>query len=89
MQVLFYIIQKEFKQIFPQPGWVEHDARRIWTDTVDCVREVLIIVFSLGGLAISVTGIVLGWRRLQRGSGRRRAPRRLKKTIPIPQGETP
>ena len=53
------------------------------------LREVLIIVFSLGGLAISVTGIVLGWRRLQRGSGRRRAPRRLKKPIPIPQGETP
>lgn len=53
------------------------------------LREVLIIIFSLGGLAISVTGIVLGWRRLQRGSGRRRAPRRLKTPIPIPQGETP
>ncbi len=22
--------QKEFKQIFPQPGWVEHDAEEIW-----------------------------------------------------------
>lgn len=22
----------EFPQIFPQPGWVEHDATRIWTD---------------------------------------------------------
>ena len=53
------------------------------------LREVLIIIFSLGGLAISVTGIVLGWRRLQRGSGRRRAPRRLKTPIPIPLGETP
>ena len=24
------IAQKEFGQIFPQPGWVEHDAREIW-----------------------------------------------------------
>ena len=22
--------QQEFRQIFPQPGWVEHDAREIW-----------------------------------------------------------
>ena len=24
------VAQKEFKQIFPQPGWVEHDADEIW-----------------------------------------------------------
>ena len=24
------IAQKEFQQIFPQPGWVEHDAQEIW-----------------------------------------------------------
>jgi glycerol kinase len=23
--------QQEFRQIFPQPGWVEHDANEIWT----------------------------------------------------------
>ena len=22
--------QREFRQIFPQPGWVEHDATEIW-----------------------------------------------------------
>ena len=22
--------QKEFTQIFPRPGWVEHDANEIW-----------------------------------------------------------
>ena len=22
--------QKEFRQLFPQPGWVEHDANEIW-----------------------------------------------------------
>jgi glycerol kinase len=25
------IAQKEFKQIFPQPGWVEHDPMEIWS----------------------------------------------------------
>ncbi|MBB2495269.1 PepSY domain-containing protein [Aquipseudomonas ullengensis] len=30
------------------------------------LREGLVILFSLGGLAISLSGIVLGWRRLQR-----------------------
>jgi glycerol kinase len=24
------VAQREFRQIFPQPGWVEHDAREIW-----------------------------------------------------------
>src|SRR5260370_2356951 len=24
------VAQKEFTQIFPQPGWVEHDANEIW-----------------------------------------------------------
>ncbi len=25
------LAQKEFRQIFPQPGWVEHDAEEIWS----------------------------------------------------------
>ena len=25
------VVQKEFTQFFPQPGWVEHDANEIWT----------------------------------------------------------
>ena len=33
----------EFPQIFPQPGWVEHDASRIWQDVhrlmVDAIRD--------------------------------------------------
>lgn len=32
---------RELPQSFPQPGWVEHDAERIWSDTVECVREAL------------------------------------------------
>lgn len=31
----------EFPQIFPQPGWVEHDATRIWEDVKKLTAEAL------------------------------------------------
>ena len=31
--------QKEFKQIFPQPGWVEHDADEIWSTQFGTMAE--------------------------------------------------
>lgn len=33
--------QKEFRQHFPQDGWVEHDAMEIWNDCLDLCREAL------------------------------------------------
>ena len=33
--------QKELPQIFPNPGWVEHDPEEIWNATVEVCREVL------------------------------------------------
>ncbi len=33
--------QKEFTQIFPNPGWVEHDPLEIWQTTRFVVAEVL------------------------------------------------
>lgn len=33
--------QQEFRQIFPCPGWVEHDAREIWTTQLAVARDVL------------------------------------------------
>ncbi|QJD99236.1 glycerol kinase GlpK [Massilia forsythiae] len=33
--------QQEYPQHFPQPGWVEHDARDIWTTQLACARRVL------------------------------------------------
>ncbi|RFS20991.1 glycerol kinase [Chitinophaga silvatica] len=36
------IAQKEFKQIFPQPGWVEHDAMEIWTSQASVAAEVIL-----------------------------------------------
>lgn len=34
--------QKEFKQYFPQPGWVEHDPQEIWSSQAACMSEVLV-----------------------------------------------
>ena len=34
--------QRELPQSYPQPGWVEHDALRIWTDTLACMHEALL-----------------------------------------------
>jgi glycerol kinase len=31
----------EFPQIYPQPGWVEHDPDAIWASVGDCVRRAL------------------------------------------------
>ena len=33
--------QKEFRQIFPRPGWVEHDANEIWETQIASAREAL------------------------------------------------
>jgi glycerol kinase len=33
--------QQEFRQIFPRPGWVEHDADEIWTTQSAVAAEVL------------------------------------------------
>ena len=33
--------QREFRQIFPQPGWVEHDANEIWATQLATAREAL------------------------------------------------
>ena len=33
--------QREFRQIFPQPGWVEHDPEEIWTSQLATAREAL------------------------------------------------
>ncbi|MEO8857894.1 MAG: glycerol kinase GlpK [Burkholderiaceae bacterium] len=33
--------QQEFRQIYPQPGWVEHDAEEIWSSQLTVARQVL------------------------------------------------
>jgi glycerol kinase len=43
------IDQKEHEQIFPQPGWVEHDANEIWTRCQEVIQGAL----SKAGLSAS------------------------------------
>jgi glycerol kinase len=33
--------QREFRQIFPRPGWVEHDPREIWESQLATAREAI------------------------------------------------
>jgi glycerol kinase len=33
--------QQEFRQIYPQPGWVEHDPLEIWNSQLATARQVL------------------------------------------------
>src|SRR5438874_7440360 len=35
------VAQKEFRQIFPQAGWVEHDPQEIWATEIGVVAEAL------------------------------------------------
>jgi glycerol kinase len=41
--------QRELRQIYPQPGWVEHDPREIWSSQLATAREAL----ASAGLAAS------------------------------------
>ena len=35
------VVQKEFTQFFPQPGWVEHDATEIWQSQLSVARQAM------------------------------------------------
>jgi glycerol kinase len=45
------VAQKEFTQIFPQPGWVEHDANEIWASQIGVAAD------AIGRAAISRSDI--------------------------------
>ena len=50
------VAQKEFKQIFPQPGWVEHDPMEIWASQGSVAKEAL-LKLSLKAIDIAAIGI--------------------------------
>ncbi|TNE51432.1 MAG: glycerol kinase [Deltaproteobacteria bacterium] len=58
----------EFPQIYPKPGWVEHDPEEIWNSVVVSIQKALLNA-KLDGSAISAIGItnqretVLLWDR--------------------------
>lgn len=49
--------QKEHQQIYPQPGWVEHDPWEIWDNSCECIRHALSQVGAKGEdvLGIGIT----------------------------------
>ena len=38
---IVHVAQKEFTQIFPKPGWVEHNANEIWGSILAVIATVL------------------------------------------------
>ncbi len=50
------IAQKEFRQIFPKPGWVEHDADEIWSSQLSVAQEVLVKA-GAGAADVAAIGI--------------------------------
>jgi len=51
------VAQKEFKQIFPKPGWVEHDAEEIWSTQYGTLAETVakanITMRQIAGIGIT------------------------------------
>ncbi|HVS92798.1 MAG TPA: glycerol kinase GlpK [Mucilaginibacter sp.] len=50
------VAQKEFKQIFPQPGWVEHDPNEIWSSQASVAAEAT-VKMGINGTNIKAIGI--------------------------------
>ena len=48
------VAQKEFNQIFPQPGWVEHDADEIFSTQLEVARQAMA---NIGATAGDIAGI--------------------------------
>lgn len=46
--------QKEFRQIFPNPGWVEHDANEIWSTQLGVAVEAM---SKIGAAASDIAAI--------------------------------
>ena len=49
------IAQREFRQIYPRPGWVEHDAEEIWQSQIGVAAEVIAKVPDVDVVAIGIT----------------------------------
>ncbi len=59
---------QEFRQIFPQPGWVEHNPNDIWRSTLTCLKAVFskAKIKSQSIISIGITNqreTVVAWNR--------------------------
>jgi predicted NBD/HSP70 family sugar kinase len=70
------VAQKEFPQLFPKPGWVEHDPRDIWSSQAGVAAEALTKA-SATAADVAAIGIAKRvYRSRTRSSGKTAAPRR-------------
>ncbi|CAH0151769.1 glycerol kinase GlpK [Chryseobacterium sp. Bi04] len=51
-----FVAQKDFRQIFPTPGWVEHDPNEIWSSQISVAAET-IAKAGISGLEVAAIGI--------------------------------
>ncbi len=49
------VAQREFAQIFPRPGWVEHDAESLWSTQIAVAGEVIANAPDVEVVAIGIT----------------------------------
>ena len=54
------LAQREFRQIYPQPGWVEHDPKEIWSSQLATAREALVHLEEM--LAFTRSASLEAWR---------------------------
>ena len=54
------VAQKEFRQIFPNPGWVEHDANEIWSTQLGVAVEAM---SKIGATAADIAARIAGDRQ--------------------------
>ena len=50
------VAQKEFEQIFPKPGWIEHDPNEIWSSQAAVAAEAISKI-GINGKSIAAIGI--------------------------------
>src|SRR5215212_4782879 len=53
------VAQKEHEQIYPKPGWVEHDPSEVWSRTTEVIDEAM---ESAGASADDVAGVGIDTR---------------------------
>ena len=60
------MVQREFAQIFPHEGWVEHDPMTIWSTQISVATEALL---KIGGSWNEVYGIGIPTKEKRRWYG--------------------
>jgi glycerol kinase len=54
---VYHTARRELRQIYPRPGWVEHDPEEIWQAVVATCREAIAAAAAAGAAPIAAIGI--------------------------------